>query len=91
MGMNGALVGPSSHFELSGVFELSDLGVCEVYCIGLIHKYIIDEICKVLVQDLIISRLDYGNALLYNISLSLTNRHQRVQNCAITPVLIQLH
>ena len=24
MGMNGALAGPSSHFELSGVFDLSD-------------------------------------------------------------------
>jgi len=35
--------------------------------IGLIHKYINDETCKTLVQTLIISRLDYGNALLYNI------------------------
>ena len=33
IGMNEALVGPSSHFELSGVFELSDLELCKVYCI----------------------------------------------------------
>ena len=33
IGMNGALAGPSSHFELSGVFDLSDLELCEVYCI----------------------------------------------------------
>ena len=33
-----------------------------------------------LVQALIISRLDYGNALLYNTLRSLTNRLQRVQN-----------
>jgi len=35
MGMNGALAGPStSHFKLSGVFDLSDLEICEVYCIS---------------------------------------------------------
>ena len=43
---------------------------------GLIHKYINDETYKTLVQSLIISRLDYGNALLYNppppLSLSLS-------------------
>jgi len=67
--------------------------------IGLIRKYIHDETCKTLVQALIISPLDYGSALLYNIPLSLTNRPQQVQNCAarlvtrtykrehITPVL----
>ena len=72
--------------------------------IGLFRKYINDEACKTLVQATIISRLDYGNALLYNIILSLTNRLQRrVQNCAarlvahthkrehITPVLFQLN
>ena len=32
-------------------------------------------------QALIISRLDYGNALLYNIPLSLTNHLQRVELC----------
>ena len=70
---------------------------------GLIHKYINDETYKTLVQSLIISRLDYGNALLYNIPLSLTNCLQRVHNCAVrlvtgthnrehrTPVLFQLH
>jgi len=41
------------------------------------------ETCKTLVHALIISRLEYGNSLLYNISLSLTNHLQRVQNCAV--------
>ena len=72
--------------------------------IGLIRKYINDETCKTFVQALIISRLDYRNALLYNTPPpSLTNRLQRVQNCAarlvarthkrahITPVFFQLH
>ena len=40
MGMNGALAGPSSHFELSGVFDLSDLDLCEVYCILISYSYI---------------------------------------------------
>jgi len=34
--------------------------------IELIRKYINDETYKTLVQSLIISRLDYGNVLLYN-------------------------
>ena len=71
--------------------------------IGLIRKYINDETWKTLVQALIISRLDNGNALLYNIPLSQTNRLQWVQNCDarlltrsrkgeyITPGLFQLH
>jgi len=71
--------------------------------IGLIGKYINDETCSTLVQTLIISRLDYGNALLYNIPLSLTNLLQQAQNCAaclvtrtrkrehITPVFFHLH
>jgi len=70
---------------------------------GLLHKYINNETYRTLVQAFIISRLDYGNALLYNTPLSLTNRLQRVQNCAvrlviltrkrehITPVLLQMH
>ena len=63
---------------------------------GLIRKYINDETYKTLVQALIISRLVYGNRLLYNITLSLINRLQRVQNCStclehIIPVLFQMH
>jgi len=68
-----------------------------------IRKYINDEIWKTLVQTLINSRVVYGNVLLYNIPLTLTNHLQRVHNCAarlvthtrkrghITPVLFQLY
>jgi len=68
--------------------------------IGLIRKYINDEKCNTLVQH-IISRLKYGNTLLYNITLSLINSVQRGQNCVpclvtcapkrehITPALFQ--
>jgi len=50
--------------------------------IGHYHKHINNETSKYLVQAVIISRLDCDNALLYNIPLPLTNRLQRVQNCA---------
>jgi uncharacterized HAD superfamily protein len=33
--------------------------------IGRIRSYITDDACKTLVNSLVISRLDYGNALLY--------------------------
>jgi len=32
IGMNGALAAPCSHFDSSGVFGLSYLDLCEVYC-----------------------------------------------------------
>jgi len=50
----------------------------QIINIGLIPKYINDETCRTLVQALIISRLDYGNALSYNKPLSWTNCLQQV-------------
>ena len=52
----------------------------QIWNIGLIPKYINDEACKTLVKAFIISRLDYGSALLY-IDISLINHLQQVQNC----------
>ena len=71
--------------------------------IGRIRQYITEEACKTLVQALVISRLDYGNALLHGLPQSVVARLQRIQNCAarlvsrtrkhdpITPVLCELH
>ena len=71
--------------------------------IGLIRPYITENACKTLVCSLVTSRLDYGNALLYNVNSSIIARLQRVQNTAarlitrkkkfdsITPALMQLH
>ena len=73
----------------------------QIRYIGSIRPYITTEACKTLVQTLVISRLDYGNALLYGNSLTPNSRLQRIQNCAarlvtrtrkrehITPVLLQ--
>lgn len=71
--------------------------------IGSIRPFISEDACKILVNSLVTSRLDYGNALLYGMNKQYTNKLQRVQNTAarlitrtkkyehITPVLIQLH
>ena len=68
-----------------------------------IRKYLTLNSAKTLVQALIISRLDYCNALLGNIPLRLTRKLQRAQNAAarmllkkgrrsrMTPALKQLH
>ena len=43
--------------------------VSQMRNIGLIHKYINEETSKTLVQALVISRLDYGNALLFDVPI----------------------
>ena len=71
--------------------------------ISRIRKYITNDACKTLIQSLVISRLDYGNALLYGLPQTTLRRLQLVQNSAarlitrtkrrdhITPVLKDLH
>jgi hypothetical protein len=71
--------------------------------IGHISSYITENACKTLVCFFVTSRLDYGNAFLYNVNSSVIARHQRVQNTAarmitrkkkfdsIIPSLMQLH
>eukprot|EP00919_Chromeraceae_sp_WS-2016_P006950 GHVR01016250.1.p1 GENE.GHVR01016250.1~~GHVR01016250.1.p1 ORF type:complete len:226 (+),score=-8.28 GHVR01016250.1:195-872(+) len=71
--------------------------------IGRIRRFITPEATRILVQTLVLSRLDYGNALLYRIHENLLARVQRIQNAAarlilhipprehITPALVSLH
>ena len=71
--------------------------------IGRIRPYINEDACKTLVNSLVISRLDYGNAMLYGLPACVIQRLQRVQNTAarvvtrkkkhehITPILKSLH
>jgi hypothetical protein len=71
--------------------------------IGRIRKYLTIDASKQLVTSLVISRLDYCNALLYGVPQTLINKLQIVQNTAariisrtsrydhITPVLKELH
>jgi hypothetical protein len=71
--------------------------------IGRIRSYITKDACKTLVNSLVTSRLDYGNAMLYGLPANLTNKLQRVQYTAahitsrakkqdhITLTLVTLH
>ena len=71
--------------------------------IGKIRKFLTVESCKVLLNSLVISQLDYCNSIYYGLPSYLILRLQRVQNTAarliscshkydyITPVLIELH
>ena len=71
--------------------------------IGKIRRYISDDACKTLIQSLVISRLDYANALYIGLPKSMLHRLQLVQHSAarvithtsrrehITPVLYALH
>ena len=68
-----------------------------------IRKFLTVESCKVLVNSLVISQLDYSNAVYYGLPSYLILSLQRVENIAarliscthkydhITPVLIELH
>ena len=76
--------------------------VCTLF-IGKVRQYITNDPYKILVQALVTSRLDYGNALLQGLPQVLRERLQRIQNCAarlitrsrksehIMPVLRELH
>ena len=71
--------------------------------IGKVRQYITNDACNILIQALVTSRLDNGNALLQGLPQVLIERWQRIQNCAtrlitrsrksehITPVLRELH
>ena len=71
--------------------------------IGKIREYVNVETCKMLVNSLVLSQLDYCNALYSGLPNSLLSRLQKVQNTAarltlrvkrsahITPVLMELH
>ena len=48
--------------------------------IGCIRHFISEDACKMLVNALVIYRLDYGNALLYGITTKLTDKFQRVHS-----------
>ena len=63
----------------------------QIRCIANIRPSITTEACKTLVKALVISRLDYDNALLYSITLTPDSRLQRIQREHITTVLLQLH
>ena len=71
--------------------------------IGKIRRYLSTDAAKLIIHSLVMSRLDYGNSLLFGLPNIQLGRLQRIQNCAariitrskrhehITPVLEKLH
>lgn len=55
--------------------------------ISSIRKYVTREVAQTLIQSMVISHLDYGNSLLYGISVKLIKQLQRVQNAAARIIL----
>ena len=87
----------------SHVSRMCKAAYYHLYAISKIRHCFTTDACKNLVHALVISRLDYSNAVLYGITEALVNKLQMVQNSAarliarrrkhqhITPVLIGLH
>ena len=87
----------------SQVSRMCKAAYYHLYAISKIRHCLTTEACKKIVHALVISRLDYGNALLYGITEALMTKLQMVQNSAarliarqrkhqhIIPVLIKLH
>ena len=111
----GSTMSSSSHVQNLGVIFHSTLSmtnhistICRtaymhLHNISRIQRYLTPEATKSLVHAFIMSRLDYGNALLAGRPLEHLKKLQRIQNIAariitftprrdhITPILRQLH
>ena len=86
--------------QINAVVKKCNFHICNI---GKIRKYVNVETCKMLVNSLVLSQLDYCNALYSGLPNSLLSRLQKVQNTAarltlrvkrsahITPVLMELH
>ena len=64
------------------VNNILKVGYFHLRQIRIIRKYLTDFATKCLVYATIMSRIDYANALLYNIPDVLLDKLQRLQNCA---------
>ena len=113
--VGGSTLSPSSHVRNLGVIFDSTLTmtnhistICRTAYthlrnISRIRRYLTPEATKSLVHAFIMSRMDYGNALLAGLPLEHLKKLQRIQNIAariitftprhdhITPILKQLH
>ncbi len=69
------------------VFNTTRICYSKLREISSIRKYVTTEVAQTLVQSMVISRLDYGNSLLFGISDKLLIKLQRVQNTAARIIL----
>ena len=92
-----------SELALTELNKLCQLAYLEIRRIGSIRQYLSVEAAKTLVSSLVLSRLDYCNAVLAGCPQVLLDKIQRVINCSarliykasksahITPLLFDLH
>ena len=85
------------------VSRVCQVTYCQIRCIAKIRKCLTTAACKTIVHALVMSRVDYGNALLFGLPEMLLHKLQMIQNSAarlvtgthgrdhITPVLFKLH
>ena len=113
--VGGNLIQPVPCVKNLGVYQDEALSMSEhtrqisnscfrvIYSVNRIRPYLTEKACESLLQSLVITKLDYGNALLGGASQTVLRPFQRVQHvCAriifklrrrdhITPALLQLH
>ena len=113
--VGNSIIAPSPHVRNLGVIfdtcitlEQHVNAVCrsayaQLRKVGQIRRYLTNDATKSLMSGLVMSRVDYCNALLYGSPNTLTQKLQRVQNTAariisrtsryshITPVMKELH
>ena len=85
------------------VSRVCQVTYCQIRSIAKIRKCLTTAACKTIVHALVMSRVDYGNALLFGLPEMLLHKLQMIQNSAarlvtgthgrdhITPVLFKLH
>ncbi len=100
---NIGVIFDNSMLQTQHVNKVTSLSFLQIRNLGHIRKYLDTKTAEILVHAFITSRLDYCNALLYGLPLSLIQKLQHVQNTAariitrtskfehITPVLRALH
>ena len=97
------LLPPSEHYCIETVAPSGDHYSIYIRSIAKIRKCLTTAACKTIVHALVMSRVDYGNALLFGLPEMQLHKLQMIQNSAarlvtgthrrdhITPVLFKLH
>ena len=68
------------------VFKKCQIAVLNLRSIAGMRKYMDVDIAKTLIQKMVISKLDYGNGLLYGVNKKLMRKLQLIQNSAARPI-----
>ena len=88
---------------MANISTISKICFMYLHKISRIRNYLSEDACKAIILSVVISRLDYGNALLYGVNQNCIDKLQKIQNIAarlvtrsrkrdhVTPILRSLH